>query len=100
MFEKIQNIAIPGVIILGILSVSWWLTANPVKDLTISEPGMDNRGEGNAFVQDVAIGEIFNELGSPRNQLKRPYAITWSYETARETYWSINPLFIHSTLNS
>ena len=51
------------------LFIGWWLTANPVRTLTVSEPGMDNRGAGNAYVQDVNIGEIYNELGSSSNQL-------------------------------
>ena len=69
MVNRIRNIAITAVVLAGAISITWWLTANPVKDLTTSEPGLDNRGEGNVFVQEVAIGEIFNELGSSTNQL-------------------------------
>ncbi len=74
MFRKIQNIAVSGVLLVGALCITWWLTANPVRDLSISEPGMDNRGEGNAFIQEVDIGEIFNSLNSPESQLKE----TWT----------------------
>ena len=69
LLEKVKNIVVPGVVLIGVLSITWWLTANPVKDLSVSEPGLDNRGEGNAFVQEVNIGEIFNEIGSSSNQL-------------------------------
>lgn len=69
MNSKIQKIAIYSVVLIATLFIGWWLTANPSRDLIISEPGMDNRGEGNAFVQEVAIGEIFNELGVRENLL-------------------------------
>jgi outer membrane protein assembly factor BamB len=67
--KRIQNIVFYVTVLLGIFSIGWWLTANPVKTLSVSEPGMDNRGDGSAFVQDVEIGEIYNELGSSSNQL-------------------------------
>jgi len=64
-----QNIGFYGLLVTGIFFIGWWLTANPVRDLSVSEPGMDNRGAGNAYIQDVDIGEIFNEIGSHSNQL-------------------------------
>ena len=67
--KRIQNIAIYGVLLVGALFITWWLTANPSRGLRVSEPGMDNRGDGVAFIQDVHIGEIFNELGSSESEL-------------------------------
>ncbi len=49
--------------------IAWWLLANPTKTFAISEPGMDNRSAGNLIVQEVEIGEIFNDFGASETQL-------------------------------
>ncbi len=73
MNKRIHNIIIYSVLLLGVLCISWWLTANPSSGLSVSEPGMDNRGEGVALIQDVAIGEIFNDLGTSESQLQEDW---------------------------
>jgi len=46
---------------IAFLTFFWWLSADPTSDFTINLEGADNRGEGNAYVQDVNIGELFVE---------------------------------------
>jgi outer membrane protein assembly factor BamB len=59
---------------LGFLVIFWWLNANPTKDLRIHLEGEDNRGEGSAFVQDVNIGEHFEDFSSDYTPLNE----TWT----------------------
>lgn len=46
----------------GVVSIAWWITRDPVKDLVESVPGMDNRGEGVAVSLDIEIGEFFERF--------------------------------------
>jgi len=60
MISRSRHIILPILILAGIISVVYWLAGNPVKDLSESIPGMDNRGEGtNASAEVVNIGEYF-----------------------------------------
>lgn len=67
------NITPPALVLLALLSLSWWIAKDPVKDLTTSEPGMDNRGEGVAVNLDVNIGEFYERLDRDKSELEE----TW-----------------------
>lgn len=68
------NIFIPYFLIfLGITSIAWWITKDPVKDLYVSNPGMDNRGEGVAENFIVNIGESYELFEEAESELKE----TW-----------------------
>ncbi len=56
-------------VIAGILSIAWWITKDPVKDLVESVPGMDKRGEGVAVNLDINIGEFYEEFNNRPNRL-------------------------------
>ena len=66
---KLQpHILIPYLLVIaGILSIAWWITKDPVKDLVESVPGMDNRGEGVAVNLDINIGGFYEEFNSRSN---------------------------------
>lgn len=53
----------------GILSLAWWMTHDPVSDLNVSAPGMDNRGEGVEINLDIDIGEYFERFEKKRSEL-------------------------------
>jgi len=66
------NIATILLVLAGLVSVGWWLSNDPVKELVTSEPGLDNRGEG-GVVADIDIGAYFESLGTLESQLEE----TW-----------------------
>lgn len=64
------HIFIPYALVLaGLLSIAWWITKDPVKDLVVSIPGMDNRGEGVEVNLDINIGEFFERFERKRSDL-------------------------------
>lgn len=68
------HIIIPYLLILaGVVSVAWWMTADPVDELTVSIPGMDNRGEGVAVNLDINIGEFYERFSRSKSDLNE----TW-----------------------
>ena len=62
MTKKNINIILIAVSTVALVSMVWWLSADPTKDMTVSLEGADNRDAGNAFVQNVTIGENFEEF--------------------------------------
>ena len=74
MTKRTINIILSLIGIIGFLTVFWWLNADPTKDFRVHLDGEDNRGEGNAFVQDVNIGEHFEEFSTEYTALKE----TWT----------------------
>ena len=73
MTKRTINIILFFTGIIGLVFIFWWLSANPTKDFTINLEGADNRGEGNAFVQQVNIGEHFEEFSSDYTEMNE----TW-----------------------
>ena len=67
------NIILIAVSAVGLAAIFWWMSVDPTKDFTISQEGADNRGAGNAFVQNVNIGENFEEFSSDY----KPMNETW-----------------------
>lgn len=64
------HIVIPYIlIIIGFVSIGWWVTKDPVKDLYVSIPGMDNRGKGVAENFVVNIGEFFERFDKSNTEL-------------------------------
>lgn len=64
MTKKNINIILIAVSTVALVSMVWWLSADPTKDMTVSLEGADNRDAGNAFVQNVTIGENFEEFST------------------------------------
>lgn len=62
-----------ALILIGFISIAWWVTYDPVAELVTSEPGQDNRGEGVAVNMDIEIGEFYEVLGESDNTLNE----TW-----------------------
>lgn len=53
----------------GLAALVWWITSDPVKGFTTSEPGMDNRGQGVALNLNINIGEFYEQLGQEESDL-------------------------------
>ncbi|MEX0986700.1 MAG: PQQ-binding-like beta-propeller repeat protein [Bacteroidales bacterium] len=49
-------------ILAGVTAIAWWITKDPVRDIVLSVPGMDNRGEGVAANMVINIGEFFERF--------------------------------------
>ena len=73
MTKQTINISLILVATIGLVFLFWWLKADPTDEFTINLEGADNRGEGNAFVQDVTIGEHFEEFSTDYKELSE----TW-----------------------
>lgn len=74
MTKRTINIILISIGTIGFISIFWWLNADPTKNYTVSLEGADNRDKANAFVQDVSIGEHFEELTSDYQELEE----TWT----------------------
>lgn len=74
MTRKSINITLIITGTIGFATIFWWLNADPTKDFSVNLEGADNRGEGNTFVQEVNIGEHFEEFSSDYVELKE----TWT----------------------
>jgi len=74
MTKRNVNIILILTITIGFVTIFWWLSADPTKDFTVNLEGADNRGEGNAYVQEVNIGEHFEEFSSDYKVLNE----TWT----------------------
>jgi len=59
--DKLPRILTWSLAALALLSFFWWLTWDPSRSLTVSLPGMDNRGAGGAG-DTVLIGELFDRF--------------------------------------
>jgi outer membrane protein assembly factor BamB len=70
---KQSNIILYSFILLGIVSLSWWMGKDPVSELTTSEPGLDNRGEAVKVNLNVNIGEFYERFEKRNSDLKE----TW-----------------------
>ncbi|MDA3954513.1 MAG: PQQ-binding-like beta-propeller repeat protein [Bacteroidales bacterium] len=57
------------IIFISISSFVWWFTYNPVKDLTASVPGLDNRPPRDESNEIVNIGERFDEYSTLSSNL-------------------------------
>ena len=57
----------------GFASIAWWITKDPVRDLVMSVPGMDNRGKGVEKNLDIKIGEFFDAFKTMDSDLSE----TW-----------------------
>src|SRR5680860_258882 len=64
MTKRTINIVLSAIGIIGFFFLFWWLNNDPTDKFTVSLEGADNRGKGVAFVQNVNIGEHFEEFSS------------------------------------
>lgn len=62
------NIVTFLLVLAGLISIGWWLAKDPVDELTTTEPGLDNRGEG-GVIADIDIGAYFESLGTHESTL-------------------------------
>ena len=74
MNKKTINIILSATGIAGFVAIFWWLNTDPTKEFTVNIEGADNRGEGVAFVQEVTIGEHFQEYSSDYKALNETWA--------------------------
>jgi outer membrane protein assembly factor BamB len=58
--KKTLNIALYLLASIAVLTLVWWLMADPTSKFTESLPGLDNRGVGDTVTQKVEIGKIYN----------------------------------------
>jgi outer membrane protein assembly factor BamB len=59
-------------VLAGMISLGWWLAADPVSDFVSTQPGLDNRGEG-GVVADIDIGAVGESLASLETDLKESW---------------------------
>ncbi|MCF8357434.1 MAG: PQQ-like beta-propeller repeat protein [Prolixibacteraceae bacterium] len=63
-----------GIIVIVLLAFTglllWYLLYNPARDIVPSQPGMDNRGKGNAVSENIVIGEHFERFSKSNSNLK------------------------------
>jgi outer membrane protein assembly factor BamB len=69
--KDLLNISI--LIAIALSALVFWLVSDPSKDLTTSEPGMDNRGEGVPINLNVNIGEFYEEFEKESSNLKEKW---------------------------
>lgn len=74
MNKKTINVILALTATFAFVAIFWWLSADPTKDLRVHLEGDDNRGEGNAFVQEVNIGEHFETFETEYTPLNE----TWT----------------------
>lgn len=70
---KLHTIIPPLLILAAIASLAWWIGYDPVKDLAMSVPGMDNRGNEVAVDLNVQIGETFERFERSRTRLEEDW---------------------------
>lgn len=64
---------ITGLLILGgLISLGWWQLSDPVSELALSVPGLDNRGD-DAVVVQIDIGAYGEQLAEKSNELKESW---------------------------
>ncbi|MFV0266393.1 MAG: PQQ-binding-like beta-propeller repeat protein [Draconibacterium sp.] len=73
MAKKTINIILCSVGVLGFVALFWWMNTDPTREFTVNLEGADNRGEGNAFVQEVNIGEHFEEYAADYKELNESW---------------------------
>ncbi|MFC0876073.1 PQQ-binding-like beta-propeller repeat protein [Saccharicrinis sp. FJH2] len=71
---KSSHLLIIALIIIGGGAIIWWLTKDPVSDLTISMPGTDNRGSDSLFEEDIKIGSLFESFSNEVPELSEVWA--------------------------
>jgi outer membrane protein assembly factor BamB len=55
-------------VLVGVISLGWWLVRDPVSELVTTQPGLDNRGKGGVVV-DIDIGAYGETMGSLESEL-------------------------------
>lgn len=68
-----KNILLGGIGFIFILALSWWSFSNPKVEVTMSEPGMDNREASAEANELINIGEFFERFFSSEPKLEE----TW-----------------------
>jgi len=68
-----RNIALLVISLVGFIIIFWWLNYDPTNEFSINLEGTDNRGEGVTILQNVSIGEHFEEYSDNYTELNE----TW-----------------------
>lgn len=70
MRKILQNIILLFTAILCLSALGWWLTENPVKNLSVSEPGLDKTDEIlNKVTENIEIGAFFENYSHKESSL-------------------------------
>ncbi|MDD4143433.1 MAG: PQQ-binding-like beta-propeller repeat protein [Prolixibacteraceae bacterium] len=70
--NKLYKLSLLIITVAGLSFIFWWLGNNPSSGLSIRVEGEDNRGAG-GILQDVNIGEIFNNYSSDYDSLSESW---------------------------
>jgi outer membrane protein assembly factor BamB len=62
--KKILNIALYLLSAIAVLSLVWWLMADPTSKFTESLPGLDKRAVADSVSENVEIGKVFNSYST------------------------------------
>ncbi len=71
--KRTINISLLVISLVGFVVIFWWLNYDPTNEFSISLEGADNRGEGVTIIQNVNIGEHFEEFSDSYIELNE----TW-----------------------
>jgi len=72
--KKILNIALYLLSALAVLSLVWWLMADPTSRFTESLPGLDKRAVADSVSENVEIGKIFESYSTGYKEMTE----TWT----------------------
>lgn len=70
---KATQLIIVLLILIGSGAVIWWLTKDPVDDLSVSLPGTDNRGSDSIY-EEIVIGNLFQSFSEDVPELTEVWA--------------------------
>ena len=62
---------------ISLVVIGWWIASDPTPELSKSMPGMDNRGEGPAFIEEINIGEHYESFHEPDASSMEDLEDTW-----------------------
>ncbi len=68
MSDRFVKISVWALSTIALLSIIWWLRADPTSGFTVSLPGADNR-DAAGMAQEVEIGEHFEQFASTYDKL-------------------------------
>lgn len=72
--KKILNIALYLLSAIAVLSLVWWLMADPTSKFTESLPGLDKRAVADSVSENVEIGKVFNSYSTGYKEMTE----TWT----------------------
>lgn len=67
--KNLEHIVLSIIVIISVIAFIVWFTYNPVKDFSVSNPGLDNRPPRDSSSEIVNIGERFDEYSATNSIL-------------------------------